>query len=332
MKIVIIIRKGALVVSELIRGFTPSSTEITIFVVVVVAFVAVLIAYSTATRRRERRRRIVMSERRYRGQLEELGLSKSDEECLETLYRFWQPERKYLLLQNHTVFNDCAERAMADGAIGEGQVSALRVRLGFSGQPVGAELESSAEIPAGSGVVLADSHDRMIRARVMEPTPSSFRVSTDEDAPRLTTGSLVEVIYQNGTGVYRFDASVLANPPGEMELSHAERVERVQRRRYYRGKVRLPVYVKLAAEQERPEPTWFIDIGGGGASFFAPDDRYQRGESVEMTFHPDSQQAIHLVGRIVRESRGGKVVHVKFTDVAPSTRDRVLGFLFRREV
>ena len=319
-------------ISELIRGFTPSPTEITIFVVILVVFAGLLIAYSSATRRRERRRRIAISERLYRRRLEELGLSRSDEECLETLYRFWkQPERGYLPLQNHTVFNDCAGRAMAEGAIGEGQVSALRVRLGFSGQPAGAEPESSGEIPVGSGVVLADSHDRMIRATVMDPTPSSFRVSTDEDAPRLTSGSLVEVVYQNGTGVYRFESSVLANPPGEMHLSHAEGIERVQRRRYYRGKLRLPVYVKPAGEQERPEPTRFVDIGGGGASFYAPDDRYQRGETVEMTFHPDSRQAMHLAGRIVRESHGGKVVHVKFTDVGPSTRDRVLGLLFRRE-
>ncbi len=319
-------------ISDLIRGFTPSPAEITIFVVLVLGFVGVLVAYSTATYRRGRRRRIAMSERRYRRRLEELAVTRSDEECLEILFRYrGDPERKYLLVQNHTVFNDCAERALADGAIGEGQVSALRVRLGFSGQPAGAEPDSSAEIPQGSGVIIADSHDRMIRGRVMDPTPSSFRVSTDDEAPRLTSGSLVEVIYQNGSGVYRFESSVLANPVGEMDLSHAERIERVQRRRYYRGKVRLPVYVKPAGEQERPELTRFIDIGGGGASFYAPDDRYERGESVEMTFHPDSRQAMHLAGRIVRESHGGRVVHVKFTDVGPSTRDRVLGFLFRRE-
>ncbi|HKJ85424.1 MAG TPA: PilZ domain-containing protein, partial [Spirochaetia bacterium] len=154
---------------------------------------------------------------------------------------------------------------------------------------------------------------------------------TADDAPRLTTGSLVEVVYQNGSGIYRFESGVLANPPGEMELSHSERLERVQRREYYRGRVRLPVYVKLAREPERPERTQLIDVGGGGASFRAPDPRFQRGEHVELTFHPDSAAPLHLPGRIVRESKGGRVAHVSFDDLTPSTRDRVYGFLFQRQ-
>ncbi|MFP4115067.1 MAG: PilZ domain-containing protein [Spirochaetota bacterium] len=317
---------------DFLSGFSASPVEIVAFVLVIAVLISFLIWYASRTRRRERRRRVAIANRRYEEMRGELALSNTDAEALERLSHYLRkPEQKPLLLQNHTVFNDCAERALADDTAGSGEVAALRVRLGFGGSPAGAQPESSTEIPAGSGVIVIDNHDRMISGRVREPTPSAFRIDTDRDAPRVTTGTFVEVVHQNGSGIYQFGSAVLSNPPGEMTLSHAEGLRRVQRRRYYRGNVRLPVYVKLASESERPAQTELIDIGGGGASFFAPDGRYQRGEHVELTFHPDSTKALHLPGRIERESKGGKVVHVSFEDLRPATRDKVVGLVFRNE-
>ena len=319
-------------VFDFLQGFAPSPAEIVIFSVIVVVGIALLVWYASFSRRRERRRQRAAAERRYEQLVEEHALNNVDQGVLERMAGYLKrPEQKPLLLQNHTVFNDCAERALTDDVVGSGEVSALRVRLGFAGTPAGAEPESSSEIPVGSGVMVIDNHDRMIAGKVVSPTPAAFRVETDRDAPRVTTGTLVEVVYQNGTGIYQFGTAVLANPAGQMELSHAEQLRKVQRRNYYRGEVRLPVFVKLASEDEKPTQTQLIDVGGGGASFFVPDDRFQRGEHVEMTFHPDSAQALHLPGRIVRESKGGKVAHVSFEDLKPATRDKVVGIALRSQ-
>ena len=317
---------------EFLEGFSPSSVEIVLFVLLVIAFFGGLVWFAAVSRRREERRQIAAAERRYEQLVDSMGLSPSGRATVERLTGYLRDRReKHLLLQNHTVYDRCVDRAVRDGAVSGGEAAALRVRLGFSGEPSGAEPDSSTEIPPGSGLAIVDAHDRTIPARLLEHTPSSFLVETDEEAPRLTSGNLVEVVYQNGSGVYRFESGVLANPPGRMELSHAEELERVQRRRYYRGSVRLPVYVRLAGDPDRPTQTRLVDIGGGGASFLAPDPRFQRGEQVELTFHPDSSVPLHLPGRIVRESNGGKTVHVRFEELPASTRDRVLGFLFRRE-
>ncbi|MFW5743686.1 MAG: flagellar brake protein [Spirochaetota bacterium] len=319
-------------VFEFVQGFAPSPVEIAGFALVVAALVALLVWFAVRSQRREERRQRDAARRRSEELIEERALTQSDRGLLERLAAYLdQPEHVYLVLQNHTVFNDCAERALADDAVTEGDVSGLRVRLGFGGEPSGAEPESSSEIPTGSGVVIVDNHDRTIRGRVLEPSASAFRVETDKEAPRLTSGSLIEVIHQDGSGVYRFESAVLSSEPGTLQLSHAENLERLQRRRYYRGEVRLPAYVRLAKSDERPERTELIDVGGGGASFYAPDDRYQRGEHVEITFHPDSSEPLHLPARIVRESRRGSVVHVTFEHVRPAARDRIFGFLFRNQ-
>ncbi|MFW5688212.1 MAG: flagellar brake protein [Spirochaetota bacterium] len=315
---------------EFLQGFRPSTIEIVAFVVLVALFAGALVWAGSRSARRERARRRAVAERRFSELLEQMALSRSDEGVIEQLANYLRdPDRKYLLLQNHTVFNDCADRAMADHAAAEGEVAALRVRLGFGGTPAGREPESSTEIPEDAGVMLVDTHNRTVPARVESPSPSAFRVRTDPDAPEVGAGSLIEVVYQNGSGIYRFESAVTNRAGRTLELSHAEHLERLQRRQYYRGEVRLPVYVRLAHESGRPERTELIDISAGGASFFAPDERFQAGEQVEMTFHPDSDAAMHLTGEVIRESKRGSIAHVSFENLRPGERDRVMRYVFR---
>ena len=319
-------------IQEFVQGFRPTQGEIVAFAAALFVFVGALTGFAAVTRRRERRRLRTTFERRYRRLLGGLPLTRSDMDVLAILDQYQKrTERKPLLLQNQAAFNGCAERAISDEAVTERAVSALRVRLGFSGRSAGAELGSSVEIPMGSTVFVVDGGDRAIRGRVLEPSPSAFRLADDGQAPRLSSGSLVMVVYHNRNGIYEFGAVVLGNPRGEIELSHSEKIRHVQRRQYYRGTVRLPVHVKLASGAEQLQPSRLTDLGGGGASFVAPDGRYKRGGHVEMTLHPDSLPTLHLTGRIVRESRSGKVVHVSFDEMRPAARDRLLGLLFRSQ-
>lgn len=52
-----------------------------------------------------------------------------------------------------------------------------------------------------------------------------------------------------------------------------------------------------------------------------PGERYEPGDSVELTFHPDSDSILHIPGRVVRTSKKGTVLHL--------SRDRIYRLLFR---
>ena len=310
----------------------PSRNEIIAFAVMIPSFIAALTAYAAVTRARERRRRQAAAEQRYRELVEAKPLTRSDIGLLEILSRYQKrPYAKHLLLQDHAVFNACAERAISDGAVREGAVSALRVRCEFAGKPARVGPDSSAEIPIGAEVFIVDGGDRAVHGRVLEPSSSEFRIRISRNAAHLASGRLVMVVYQSANGIYEFHTAVLRNSGGEIALSHVEKIRRVQRRRYFRDKVLLPVRVKLASAPDQLQRSRLTDIGGGGASFVAPDERYKRGGEVEMMFVPDSLPTMHLTGRIVRESQSGKIVHVSFDGIRPSARDRVLGMLFRNQ-
>ncbi len=318
--------------SDFYAGFLSSRTEIVVLFVLILVFVAFLVAFAVRRERRERRRLRKQSEETYREQISELPLSRQDEDALETLSKYLErPEQKYLLLRNQAIFNACAQHARAADQVGDGELSALRVKLGFTGEKTGETPESTAELPPGAGVLIIEEGKEPVPGRVLDPIPSAFRVRLKSEKRPFTSGDLVEVIYQNRSGVYRFESAVLDFAGSELSLSHSEDVGRIQRRRYYRREAAFPVYLRSVHKTERPTRSQFIDIGGGGASLYNPNTRFKPGDEIELTFHPDSSDTLNVIGRVVRRSRGGKVIHVSFRHLRENARDKIFRALFQKQ-
>lgn len=315
---------------ELSEGFRTSPVEIALVVLVLLAFILVPTIYGVRRRREQRRRQIRRASEWYEALVNQHGLSPLEQGAVELLSNYLEePGRKYLVLQNQAVFNQTAALAQEEEALSEGTISALRVRLGFAGSFTGAHPQSSAEIPEGSGVLVLEDREHPVHGRVLKPTTSAFRVRLDENERKFVIGNPVEVVYQNSSGVFRFDSGILHRIGSELELQHSERVEIVQRREYYRRNIRLPVYVRAAEEDHRPVRSEFVDIGGGGASMANPGERYEKGESLELTFHPDSEATLHIPARVVRTSKQGKVLHLSFENIRESSRDKIYRLLFQ---
>ncbi|MFP4302797.1 MAG: flagellar brake protein [Spirochaetaceae bacterium] len=316
---------------ELSEGFRTSPFEITLVILLLLAFIMVPTIYGIRRRREQRRRRMRRAWQRYEELVDQHGLSPSEQGAVQLLSNYLEdPGRKYLVLQNQAVFNQTAALARDEEALSEGQISALRVRLGFAGSTIGAHPQSSAEIPEGSGVLVLEERQHPVHGRVLEPTTSSFRVRLDENEREFVAGNPVKVVYQNSSGVFQFDSGVLNRIGSELELEHSERVETAQRREYYRRHIRLPVYVRAAEEAHRPVRSEFLDIGGGGASMVNPGERYEHGETLELTFHPDSEATLHIPARVVRTSKQGRVLHLTFENIRETSRDKIYRFLFRQ--
>lgn len=318
--------------SDFYAGFLSSRTEIVVLFVLIAVFVAFLVAFAVRRERRERRRLREQAEETYREQLSQLPLSRQDEDALETLSKYLdRPERKYLLLRNQAIFNACAHRARAANQVGKGELSALRVKLGFTGEKTGETPESSAELPPGAGVLIIEEGKEPVPGQVLDPIPSAFRVRLKSEKRPFTSGDLVEVIYQNRSGVYRFESAVLGFAGSELSLSHSEDMRRIQRRRYYRREAAFPVFLRSARRTDRPIRSQFIDIGGGGASLYNPGARFKPGDEIELTFHPDSTETLHVIGRVVRRSHGGEVIHVSFRHLRENARDKIFRALFQKQ-
>ncbi len=75
--------------------------------------------------------------------------------------------------------------------------------------------------------------------------------------------------------------------------------------------------------------------GGGGASLRNPGEQFVPGDDLELILNPagDGTPAragrINLTAEVVRVSRKAQVLHVRFDGLQESTRDRIIGALFK---
>ena len=104
-------------------------------------------------------------------------------------------------------------------------------------------------------------------------------------------------------------------------------VSRNQRRKFYRRADHLPAHLQGVKPASSAYPTFLLDLGGGGAGILNVGGPFGVGDLVEVSF--STSIAEHSVtGRVLRVSKGGKVLNVQFVSLSAAERDRIMGYLF----
>ena len=158
-------------------------------------------------------------------------------------------------------------------------------------------------------------------------SPLFFADHPRDGAAGPSPGSPVTVVFQNRAGLFSFDTVVRSAGGGVLRLDQVERLRRTQRRKYYRRRVRLGVQV-LPREGQPPLASQLLDLGGDGASLVNPQRKLSAGDLPELSFRVGGE-SFRLTAEVLRLSRGGQVLHVRFHGLRDADRDRLLGILFR---
>jgi len=309
------------------RGFQRSPLEIVAMILAVLVFVLLLIVAYQVQRRRAARRRATIARTRYAQLAARLELQPGERDLMDRLSRFLHdPEKKYLLLVSQTTFNYCAARLHASDPTLDAGLAELRLKLGFRVRGPEQVPASSAELPEGQPLRLTVGRAaRPLQGRVSAQRPSSLVVKLSADAAAPAPGQAVTVYFQNRSGMFNF-ASRVQQPDddsGALCLAHSEEIRRIQRRRYYRRRVALPVTVKPAAVEAEAQPSVLMDISGEGAALRNPGQRFAAGEDLQLDFRAGSEH-FSLVGEVLRLSRGGRVLHLRFAPMREAARDRLI--------
>jgi len=321
------------------RGFESSPREIVLVILSFLAFIAVLIVIYRLQRRRVRRQQRIIADRRYRQISAKYSLEPSQEELVQRMARFLkEPEKKYLILVNQPTFNFCAAKLRAkEGAAAS--IAQLRSRLGFRLQGPEQIPASSAELPEGQGLLIVGSETKApenrrgrdtakAQGRVHGQEPGALSVQLLEPGASFHPGQTVQIYFQNRAGLFSFVSSVLSIQDRMIRLQHGEDLQRLQRRKYYRKRVSQPVGIRYPGAEEKPTLSTFYDLGGNGASLKNPARRYSAGDAVELTFLAAGQRCT-LVAEVLRCSKNRDVLHVRFAPMPETTRDRIIGSLFK---
>lgn len=316
----------------LLSAFTLNSWELVVILLVLIPLIAVIVYFTIRSNREQLKRQEEDAHARYRELVERFHLNHGEEELIGSL-AFHLPDatRKYLLLQNQRLFHQAVSVALEEGEVQEEVISSLRFKLGFSGPPKSSRPYSSAEIPEGSGVLVQMDIRPPEHGTVLEPEPSAFRLKLTNPRVRYNSGSELEIVYQNSSGIFRFTTMVVAHDENALHVKHSEDISQFQRRKYYRKSMQVPVFIKAAYREERPVSSQFIEIGGDGATLVNPDQRFHQGDDIELTFHPDSESVLHLVASVLRTSRGNSTLHVQFSRIREPARDQIYNMMFAKD-
>lgn len=331
MPIILDKQKLADFLDDISRGFQQSPLQILLALALLLLFIGFLIFMYKLQKKRLRDTRNRRYVELYEAAMAKVNLNPSELHLLERLSRYLKtPERKYLPLVNHSTFNACASRLCREEDVQEVSLSALRIKLGFSEQDPERIPSSTAELPQGLPVLITSRIGKRATGRVAGSQPQSLIIRPTEPI-KLPCGIPVRVYFQNRSGIFSFTSHVqdtLEKPEPAIHLAHSETIRRTQRRAYYRKKLSLPIFVRPAGSEEKPLLSSFLDLGGGGASLRNPQNRFEAGVDLELTFLPSGADRLSLTAKVIRASRGGKVLHVRFGTITDSVRDRIIGSLF----
>ena len=312
------------------RGFERSPLEIILVIVSVLAFIALLIIAYRIQRHRIRRQQRNLADRRYRELVEKRSLTPSEQNLVKRLARFLKdPEKKYLILVSQPTFNFCAAKLRKKEAVTATSIAELRNRLGFRLQGPEQIPASSTELPDGQGLLIIGIKSNLkAQGRVGKQEPRSLVVELVEGSPTFREREPVRIYFQNRSGLFNFNSSVQSVQNRTVLLEHGEEIKRTQRRKYYRKRISQPVALRRPDSEEQHTVSTFYDLGGNGASLKNPEKRFSSGDDLELTFLAAGER-FTLVAEVLRTSKVGEVLHVRFAPMRETTRDRIIGALFK---
>ena len=312
--------------TNLAQGFQQTRLDILLFFLIVVALLLAFFLYFVAQKRRAHRELARRSREMLVHFLGKLDLNDGEARLLGrlTLY-LGRGESEHDLLVNAHVFDACARKMLQSEDVSNAHIDALRLKIGFRiTQPEGAPASSSA-LPRGSPVLLVAGAGTRLRGTIIEQRPEALLVRLGPGAPPVKDARLT-LYFHNSAGVFSFRTRIMGRREDAVQLAHSTQITKHQRRMYYRRKIRLPVFVRSSSGAGVPQESVLLDLGGGGAGFQNPGGLFKKGDLIEISFSPEAGK-FTLVGRVLRVSKNGSVVNVKFEFLPEAERNRILGFL-----
>ena len=310
-------------------AYTASPLEVVGIVLILLALLGGLVIYAVVWGRREKRHRTELAGQLYAQKSRELKLTASQHELLKQMAHYLRnPTNAYQLLTDEVAFNASALQLRENEEATAQSIASLRIALGFQSNRSDRAPKSSTQIPAGATVLVAKNrYKKPVKAKVLPPDSQSFLIRLVDEDVRVPAGAAVDIYFQNSAGVFTFRSTVLGEDGKTAKLSHSEEIKRYQKRRYYRRKIDLPVYI-YPFDSDRPILSRFKDVGGGGASMLNTDGHFKQGDDLELRFTPDDEE-IRLTASVMRVSEGGAVIHVNYEHIRDGLRDKIYSAIFR---
>ena len=310
------------------QGFVQTRLDILFVFLITIALLLFFLIYFVAQRSKARRIIAAHSREMLEHLIAKLDLNAQETALLGRLSLYIdRGESLHALLINHHVFDACARKMGQHEQYSETHLDALRLKIGFRLTQPEEVPGSSSELAEGSSVLLVAGSKARFGGTILAQGPTTMLVKLDSGTPFLTKDLKLTAYFHNAAGIFSFSTKISEIEKDAVRIEHSSQIMRHQRRNYYRRREFLPVYIMPFSVGAVPLKTHLIDLGGGGASFQNPKGRFEEGDLLEMSFSLQMTK-LTMLARVLRYSRMGRVMRVKFESLSDKDRDSIMRFLF----
>ena len=340
------------------QGFQKSPLEAAISILIIALLIAVPVVLFLHKQKKDRNRKTDRARAVFDAYAAKKNLSEGDRDLLRKMCRHVSKGELELLdlATKPASFNAAAKRLMGagdSGRVNDAMIARLRIKLGLVHSGSQGILHSTAEFYQGMPLQLAVESGRKMVGKVQEVQPDGFMLQVPE---RLAKGARVELRVRRPTGLYSLTTYVIGKRGNGYQLQHSERVERVQKRRFFRKVLRLPVLLAINDSSGATNDssgaindsagaindssgatnvssigvfkTRLIDLSAGGAKIRNPGVGTSAGDVIHLKIFPGKAEPIKLKSRVTRVSPDGASLSVAFDLLKDSTRDQIMKLVF----
>ncbi|HKK49710.1 MAG TPA: PilZ domain-containing protein [Alkalispirochaeta sp.] len=323
--------------TDISSGFQSSTNETIGFIIVMAVIFVSLMGYQiylNRTKGKPKKKKTTdhqpVLQRRPQTRRDLIDLSKTEQRVMDHLtWMLKDPKRQDRLIDDDRLLVRVARQAIREGIVTETEVLRLLRTLQVDHEALSSGGRTSETIPSGAEVSISDRNLNIAAGTLLLTADSGLKVRLDKGHRSIQPGTAVEVVCGGGDGLFRFHSAILQRSGKEVLLQHSRHVESVQRRKFRRRDLEVPVVITLPGIDERHLDSKSQDLSIGGAALKNPKKRIMTGSMVRLIIDAGSSSPVEISGTAVRSSRRGKTVHIRFENVSEDTRHRLFRKLLR---
>ncbi len=310
------------------ESFQASTLEIVLIFTGLVLFLGMLLGTYFYQKKKRREKRIKASEKIFDALLQKGSFSVEEKAILETLSREVPggDEKKHLLLKNPYVFSEVSGEKIKEGELSAESIEALKKKLAACCFEKAKAIKTSDDLPPGIHLYIMQDKSVGFHGELDKKDRGELAIKLYDADAVFQEGGKVNIYFKTKNATLYFSPRVIQSTPQLLRVSHPEKIQKVQRRKFYRKTISQPVSIRRVGERSAWE-TRTIDLGGGGMSIINPEDKLLAGERVALVLRLPDAGEIKLSGKIMRMSKGNRRLHIRFDAMKETERDKIIGFI-----
>jgi len=313
-------------------SFKPSPLEIILITLGVFFFIGVLIWVYRKQKNRAKAISMNYAQTLYLKSIKNISLPSED---LDLLNRIAEEHpagvtKKYLVVQRASAFDEAAGKLIGAGELTEEETLPIREKLEEACFQEDHGIATTRDIPRGIHLYIMEDRSFGYHGDIKLKTPEALQIELRDNGLILDEESEITAYFKRNTDTFYFRATVKVSAPGILELSHPAKIRKVQRRKYYRTECRKSAVISHLNGKNRI-PTTITDLGGGGATINNRGNKYKAGEGIFLYFKMPGHRELRIKGKVVRATREGLKLHVRFESLRERERDIIISYVFKNE-